>query len=192
MKERIKNHYHLPEQDVYDIRPLESMNDLLVPEQSLCIVHNPYWIKRRRIYNWDGDYSFARGVSNSGAKVEIEIYQSYLLDLGRYKCRLDKHLLSAFLFVSWRKHLGHTFRMFQQHELIAEFPDMESAMAAYMPDGFIPRLYYCPADTLKHLYFRSLKHRRAMFSLLRLLHQHVEQLSAKVCSEFKEQDALDP
>ncbi len=190
MKERIKNHYHLPEQDVYDIKPLESMNDLLVPEQSLCIVHNPYWIKRRRIYNWDGDYSFARGVSNSGAKVEIEIYQSYLLDLGRYKCRLDKHLLSAFLFVSWRKHLGHTFRMFQQHELIAEFPDLESAMAAYMPDGFTPQTLHHLKLDWKGLWFCILRYRNARLALLRLLYQRVEQMSAEVCSEFYEQDAL--
>ena len=191
----MKRPFNLPEQDVYDIRPLESINELLVPETSLCIVHNPCWDKTKGVlyngYDWLA-YSCAKGTSNSGIKEEIDVLQSHIHDLGRYKSRLDKHLLSAFLFVSWRKHLEHTFRMFQQHELIAEFPDLESAMAAYMPDGFIPRQYYCPADTLKHLYFRSLERRRAMFSLLRLLHRRVEQLSAKVCSEFKEQDALEP
>ena len=38
-----KNPFNLPDQDVYDIKPLEAMNGLLVPEESLCIVHNPCW-----------------------------------------------------------------------------------------------------------------------------------------------------
>ena len=191
MKERIKNHYHLPEQDVYDIKPLESMNDLLVPEHSLCIVHNPCGSKTRRIYDWHGDYSFVRGISNSGAKVELDIFPRCLPDLGRYKFKLDKHLLSAFLFVSWRKHLGHTFRMFQQHELIAEFPNLESAMAAYMPDGFTPQKHYRLKLDWKGLWFCILRYRNARLSLLRLLYRRVEQLSAEVCSEFYEQDALE-
>ena len=190
MKERIKNHYHLPEQDVYDIKPLVSMNNLLVPEHSLCIVHNPCGGKTRRIYDWHGDYSFVRGVSNSGAKEELDIYTSYLPDLGRYKCKLDKHLFSAFLFVSWRKNLGHTFRMFQQHKLIAEFPDLRSAMAAYMPEDFTPQKHYRLKLDWKGLWFCILRYRNVRLALLRLLYRRLVQLSAEVGSEFNVQDTL--
>ena len=176
-----KNPFNLPDQDVYDIKPLEAMNGLLVPEESLCIVHNPCCGKARGIlydwYDWD-DYSWVKGESNSGEIEEIDVFHRQISDLGRFKSRLDKQLLSAFLFVSWRKRWGHTFRMFQEHELIAEFPDLESAMAAYMPDGFIPQQYYRPAHCLKHLYFHSLTRRRTMLDLLRLLHRHMEQLSS--------------
>ena len=157
------------------------MNDLLVPEESLCIVHKPCCVKTRGIlydgYDWC-DYSWASGESNSGVKEEIDVFHRHLSDLGRFKSRLDKQLLSAYLFVSWRKRWGHTFRMFQEHELIAEFPDLESAMAAYMPDGFIPQQYYRSAYTLKQLCFRSMTRRRTILDLLRLLHHRVEQLSS--------------
>ena len=173
----MQNFYKLTDEDIYDIKPLESMNDLLVPETSLCIIHNPCW---EETLSWLHDYMnnfHARGVSNSGANERLEIYQGHIHDLGRYKCRLDEHLLSAFLFVSWRKRLGHTFRMFQQHELIAEFPDLESAMDAYIPDGFIPQKLYHLAHSPIELWRRSLRRRGIMLALIRLLNRCVEQLS---------------
>ena len=184
----MRNLFHLADGDIYDIKPLESMNDMLVPETSLCIVHKPCWGKEMcGMSGWN--IFHVRGISNSGTKTKLDIYQGNIHDLGRYKSRLDKVLLSAFLFVSWRKRWGHTFRLFQQHELIAEFPDLDSAMAAYMPDGFTPQKYYRFAHTVQQLHFCSLMRRRTMLSLLRLLYQRVEQLSVEVCSELKEQDA---
>lgn len=169
--------FDLPEQDVYDIKPLESMNDLLVPETSLCIFHNPCWSHDGAWACSPSQASRVSGLSNSGGKEILFIQRGLKNDLGRYKSRLDKHLLSAYLFVSWRKRWGHTFRMFQQHELIAEFPDFESAMAAYMPDGFTPQKYYRFAHTVQQLHFCSIMRRRIILAMLRLLHQRVEQLS---------------
>ena len=189
-RETMRGLYELTEKDIYDIKPLESMNDLLVPETSLCIVHNPCWGKE---VCWMYDYwnkFHIRGFSNSGAKARVEIYKGHIHDLGRYKGRLDEVLLSAYLFVSWRKHFGHTFRMFQKHELIAEFPDLDSAMDAYMPDGFTPKKLYRLAHTPSELWRRSLRRRDAMLYLLWLLQRRVAKLSDEVFSVHKEQAVI--
>ena len=181
-REIMQRLYELTEDDIYDIKPLESMNDLLIPETSLCIVKSPCWDET---ICWRHDYwtqFHVRGISNLGAEVRLEVYQGQIHDLERYKGRLDEHLLSAFLFVSWRKHLGHTFRMFQKHEIIAEFPNLESALAAYLPDGFTPQKLYRLAHTPSELWRRSLRRRDTMLYLLHLLYQRVEQLSREACS----------
>ena len=67
--------------------------------------------------------------------------------------------------------------MFQQHELIAEFPDLDSAMAAYLPDGFTPQKQYHLAHTPSELWRRSRRRRDNLLYLLDLLHWHMEQLS---------------
>ena len=181
--------FNLPEQDVFEIKPLESMNDLLVPETSLCIAHKPCWDETGGtiLCGWDWtDKSYVKGISSSGEKGELVVFRGRINDLGRYESRLDEHLLSAYLFVSWRKRLGYTFRMFQQHEMIAEFPDLEAAVAAYMPDGFTPHLYYRFSHTVQQLHFCSMMRRRTMLSLLRLFYQRVEQLSVREQSKNKE------
>ena len=177
----MRNLLNLTDEDVYDITPLESMIDLLSPETSLCIVHNPCWNERG--YSWIHDHwneFHIRGISNLGAEVRLEVYQGHIHDLGRYKSRLDKHLLSAFLFVSWRKRGGHTFKMVQQRELIAEFPDFDSAMAAYMPDGFTPCSVYRVAQSPSGLFRRYLRRRDLLFSLLFLLRQRQRHLADRL------------
>jgi hypothetical protein len=75
--------------------------------------------------------------------------------------------------------------MFQKHELIAEFPNLESAMDAYMPDGFTPQKLYRLAHTPSELWRRSLRRRDTMLYLLHLLYQRVDQLSRGACSQGK-------
>ncbi len=44
----------LTEEDIYDIKPLDSMNDLLVTKTSLCIVHKSCWGKEVCwMYGWN-------------------------------------------------------------------------------------------------------------------------------------------
>ena len=176
-RETMQRLYELTEDDIYDITPLESMGDLLNPATSLCIVHNPCWNERG--YSWMRDHwneFHIRGISNLGAEVRLEVYQGHIHDLGRYKSRLDKHLLSAFLFVSWQKRGGHTFKMVQQRELIAEFPDFDSAMVAYMPEGFTPRNINRVAHSASGLFRRYLRRRELLFTLLSLLRRRQRQL----------------
>ena len=58
-------------------------------------------------------------------------------DQGYYRNKLDKNLKSPFLFASW-KHGDHEFRLIQGQQTTACFSDIESALATYLPDGFIP------------------------------------------------------
>ena len=172
----MRNLLNLTDEDVYDITPLESMNDLLIPETSLCIVKSPCWDETICWMHDHWNEFHIRGISNLGAEVRLEVYQGHIHDLGRYKSRLDKHLLSAFLFVSWRKRGGHTFKMVQQREFIAEFPDFDSAMVAYMPEGFTPRNINRVAHSASGLFRRYLRRRELLFTLLSLLRRRQRQL----------------
>lgn len=175
----MRNLFNLPDEDIYEITPLESMDELLIPETSLCVIHIPCWDENDVWACSPSEASRVIGISKSGKKEMLYVQRGYNYDLGRFKSKLDKHLLSAYLFISWRKHLGHVFKMFHRHELIAEFPDFVSAIAAYMPDGFMPRYYYRFAHTIRELHYCSVMRRRALLDLLRLLHRRVEQLSLR-------------
>ncbi len=163
----MRNLFDLPDEEVFEITPLDSMDALLIPETSLCVFHKPIWDK-----NGAGNCSLSEasrviGISKFGEREMLYVQRGYNHDLGRHKSKLDKHLLSAYLFISWRKRWGHTFKMFQQHELIAEFPDFDSAIAAYMPDDFTRLHYYRFAHTIRELHYCSVMHRRAMLELLK-------------------------
>ena len=162
----MRNLFDLPDDEVYEITVLESMDDLLMPETSLCVFHKPIW-DEGGVGNCSlSEASRVIGISQSGEREMLYVQRGYDHDLGRHKSKLDKHLLSAYLFISWRKRCGHTFKMFQQHGLIAEFPDFDSGIAAYMPDGFTPRTYYRFAHTIRELHYRSVMHRRALNKLV--------------------------
>ncbi len=163
----MRNLFDLPDEEVFEITPLDSMDALLIPETSLCVFHKPIWDK-----NGAGNCSLSEasrviGISKFGEREMLYVQRGYNHDLGRHKSKLDKHLLSAYLFISWRKRWGHTFKMFQQHELIAEFPDFDSSIAAYMPDDFTPLHYYRFAHTIRELHYCSVMHRRALLELLK-------------------------
>ena len=138
----MRNLFDLPDENVFEITPLESMDDLLIPKTQLCVFYEPIWNENGAWYGFPSMVDRVIGISKSGEKEMLYVTRSIVGDLGWHKSQLDKRLLSAYLFISWRKRWGHTFKMFQQHELIAEFPDFDSAIAAYMPDGFTPRNYY--------------------------------------------------
>ena len=162
----MRNLFDLPDDEVYEITVLESMDDLLMPETSLCVFHKPIW-DEGGVGNCSlSEASRVIGISQSGEREMLYVQRGSDHDLGRHKSKLDKHLLSAYLFISWRKRCGHTFKMFQQHGLIAEFPDFDSGIAAYMPDGFTPRTYYRFAHTIRELHYRSVMHRRALNKLV--------------------------
>ena len=162
----MRNLFDLPDEEVFEITPLETMDDLLIPETSLCVIHTPGWDEGGAGNCSLSEASRVIGISKSGEREMLYLQRGYDYDLGRYKSKLDKNLLSAYLFISWRKRCGHTFKMFQQHELIEEFPDFDSAIAAYMPDGFTPRTYYRFAHTIRELHYRSVMRRRVLNKLV--------------------------
>ena len=176
----MRNYFHLPDADVYDIKSLKSMSDLLIPETSLCIVHIPQSGRTNGTAAENGPSTADRvlGISDSGKEEMLLIRRNAVTDQGRSKRELDDTHLT-FLFIPWHRRRGHLFRMFRRHELLAEFPDFDAAMKAYMPDGFTPVQYYRFAHSIRGLYCCSAFRHDAIRDLLRVLHRHAAKLSLK-------------
>ena len=133
--------------ELYDIHEVRLIADFLLPGHSLCIIHNPGW----REFKEREDVDAAR-IGGTGGRVRLITVQGHnhhgepdelLLgicgpdDQGYYRNKLDKNLKSPFLFAAWKRG-AHGFRLIQGQQTTACFPDIEAALAAYLPDGFIP------------------------------------------------------
>ena len=124
---------------IYDIRAVNSLAEFLLPEHSLCIIHNPEWREFRERERIDGRVRLVtvRGHNRQGEPDELLLGICGPEDHGYYRHKLDQNLKSSFLFASW-KHGDHEFRLIQGQQTTACFSDIESALATYLPDGFIP------------------------------------------------------
>ena len=124
---------------IYDIRAVNSLAEFLLPGHSLCIINNPEWREFRERERIDGRVQLitVRGHNNHDEPDELLLGICGPDDQGYYRNKLDKNLKSPFLFASW-KHGDHEFRLIQGQQTTACFSDIESALAAYLPDGFIP------------------------------------------------------
>lgn len=152
----------LAEEDIYAIEPVESLRDFLKPHSSLCIVKAPY----------DGSITELpriMGKNRNGDPVRVYLGNSSEDNQGYIKCRLDKSLLSPYLFISWKQRGFHTFRLFERRKMIAEFPDFESALAAYFPKGFIPERCYRRKHTVFQLWCMTLRRRKLFENLVSTL-----------------------
>ena len=132
---------------IYDIRAVNSLAEFLLPGQSLCIIHNPKWREFK-----EREYVDAVRVGGTGGRVRLITVQGHnrqglpdkvLLgicgpeDQGYYRHKLDQNLKSPFLFAAWKRG-AHGFRLIQERQTAARCPNIEAALAAYLPDGFIP------------------------------------------------------
>ena len=145
----------LAEEDIYAIEPVKSLREFLTLHESLCIVKAPYEgsiVEMTRIV----------GKDRNGNPVKIYLGNASENDQGYIKCRLDKYLMSPYLYIAWKQRGCHTFRLFERRKMIAEFPDFDSALTAYFPDGFIPEKSYRRAHTVFQLWCKVL-HRRKLF-----------------------------
>ena len=159
----------LAEGDIYAIEPVESLREFLKPHSSLCIVKAPY----------DGtitELPRIMGKDRNGDPVKIYLGNASENDQGYIKCRLDKSLLSPYLYISWKQRGVHTFRLFQRRETVAEFPDFESALAAYFPEGFIPEKSYRRNHSVFELMCRSFCRRQELKKIVTLLARRCEQM----------------
>lgn len=135
---------------IYDIREVNSLAEFLLLGHSLCIIHNPKWREFQ-----EREYVDAARVGGTGGRVRLITVQGHnrqglpdkvLLgicgpdDQGYYRQKLDQNLKSPFLFATW-KHEAYGFRLIQEQYLTAFFPTFDEALAAYLPDGFIPGCY---------------------------------------------------
>ena len=127
---------------IYDIREMNSLAEFLLPEHSLCIIHNPEWREFRERERIDGRVRLitGRGHNRQGEPDEVLLGIGGPEDQGYYRQKLDKNLKSSFLFATWKRG-AHEFRLIQERQTTARFSDFEAVLAAYLPDGFIPRCY---------------------------------------------------
>lgn len=125
----------LAPRDIYAIEKVTSLESFLIPEQSLCIVHQPkYQIP---------EMPRVEGKNAAGEADRIYLCNCGLPDLGYMKNKLDLALKeSPFLFISWKKAGHRTYRIFQNRKVIGEYPDLASALDAYLPEGFTPEKSY--------------------------------------------------
>ena len=120
-------------------KPVSSLAEFLHPRRSLCIVKAPYDGKIPEILR-------VEGADRNGNPVMLYAGESPENDQGYVKCQLDKYLHSPFLFISWKKRGCHIFRLIENGGVKAEFPALEPALAAYLPDGFTPEKYCLSAN----------------------------------------------
>ena len=152
----------LAEADIYEITPVASLHEFLIPQKSLCIVKTPYEgsiVEMPRITGKDGN----------GNPVKFYIGIASTNDQGYFKGQLDKMLFSPYLFVSWKQCGHHTFKLFECRKLVAEFPDFESALAAYFPDGFTPEKLYRRKHTVFQLMCMKKKKKKSFKDIVTII-----------------------
>ena len=124
---------------IYDIRAVKSLAEFLLSGHSLCIINNPEWREFRERERIDGRVRLitVRGHNNHDEPDELLLGICGPEDQGYYRHKLDQNLKSPFLFAAWKRG-AHGFRLIQERQTTACFPDFEAALATYLPDGFIP------------------------------------------------------
>ena len=122
-----------------DIREVKSLAEFLLPGHSLCIIHSPEWREFRERKHIDGRVRLVtvRGHNRQGEPDELLLGICGPEDQGYYRHKLDQNLESPFLFATWKRGT-HEFRLIQEQQPTACFPSLDEALAAYLPDGFIP------------------------------------------------------
>lgn len=157
----------LAERDIYEITPVSSLNEFLKPHHSLCIVKAPYEgtiVEMTRLMGHD----------RHGEPMRVYADSCSERDQGYLKGRLDRHLLSSFLFISWRAKGFHTFRLVEQRKTLAEFPDFASALEAYFPAGFIPEKCYKRKCTVFALMCQAMRRRTYLREIDTILRKWLE------------------
>jgi len=129
----------------YDIREVKSLAKFLLPGHSLCIIRDPEWrefrerenVKTSKTVTAGGCVQLFRGHNLHDEPDELLLGICGPEDQGYYRHKLDQNLKSPFLFAAWKSG-AHGFRLIQERQTTACFPDFEAAIATYLPDGFIP------------------------------------------------------
>ena len=151
----------LAETDIYEIKEVSSLAEFLKEHSSLCIVKAPFEGTRPEMLRVEGRNRFGEPMC-----IYLECCFKYL---GYIKGKLDQTLLSPYLFISWKQKGFHTFKLVKERQTLAEFPDFQSALDAYFPDGFIPEKSYRRNRTVFELWCRSIRRRALLTELVSIL-----------------------
>ncbi|MBE6375703.1 MAG: hypothetical protein E7050_04465 [Lentisphaerae bacterium] len=158
----------LAERDIYEIKEVSSLAEFLKPENSLCIVKTPFEGTRPEMIRIDGK-------DKNGEPMRIYL-DNCSRNLGYLKSKLDRTLYSPFLFISWKQKGFHTFKLVKERQTLAEFPDFQSALEVYFPDGFIPEHSYRRNRTVFELWCRSIKRHNLFVDLLTVLDRKIAKM----------------
>ena len=158
----------LAERDIYEIKEVSSLAEFLKPENSLCIVKAPFEGTRPEMIRIDGK-------DKNGEPMRIYL-DNCSRDLGYLKSKLDRTLYSPFLFISWKQKGFHTFKLVKERKTLAEFPDFQSALEVYFPDGFIPEHSYRRNRTVFELWCRSIRRRNLLVDLVTVLDRNIAKM----------------
>lgn len=163
----------LAEEDIYNIRQVSSLSEFLKPRASLCIVKTPC----------DGsivEMTRIMGKKRCGEQMRVYAEHCSEKDQGWLKCKLDRTLRSPFLFISWKQKGYHVFKMVKERRTIAEFPDFQSALNAYFPEGFVPEKSYRRAHTVFELMCKVMRRRALLLDLDTILRGYMKKRRDKV------------
>ena len=158
----------LAERDIYEIKEVSSLAEFLKPENSLCIVKAPFEGTRPEMTRIEGK-------DKNGEPMRIYL-DNCSRDLGYLKSKLDRTLYSPFLFISWKQKGFHTFKLVKERQTLAEFPDFQSALEVYFPDGFIPEHSYRRNRTVFELWCRSIRRRNLLVDLVTVLGRNIAKM----------------
>ena len=158
----------LAERDIYEIKEVSSLAEFLKPENSLCIVKAPFEGTRPEMIRIDGK-------DKNGEPMRIYL-DNCSRDLGYLKSKLDRTLYSPFLFISWKQKGFHTFKLVKERQTLAEFPDFQSALEVYFPDGFIPEHSYRRNRTVFELWCGSIRRRNLLVDLVTVLDRNIAKM----------------
>ena len=158
----------LAEADIYEIKEVSSLEEFLKEHSSLCIVKAPFDGTRPEMIRIEGKNRFGEPV-----RIYLECCSK---DLGYIKNKLDKTLYSPFLFISWKQKGFHTFKLVKERQTLAEFPDFQSALDTYFPDGFIPENSFRRNRTVFELWCRSIRRRNLFVDLVTVLDRNIAKM----------------
>ena len=158
----------LTEADIYEIKEVSSLEEFLKEHSSLCIVKAPFEGTRPEMTRIEGKNRLGEPV-----RIYLECCSK---DLGYIKSKLDRTLYSPFLFISWKQKGFHTFKLVKERQTLAEFPDFQSALDAYFPDGFIPEKSYRRNRTVFELWCRSIRRRNLFKDLVTVLDRNIAKM----------------
>lgn len=157
----------LAEKDIYSIEKIDSLAELLTPNYSLCLVHNPR-------YRSDVGVEMTRitGFDRNGNADKIWVGTCGMREQGYLRCKLDKVLTSPFLFATWKKSGRHEIRLVQEHQILARFETFDEALDAYFPNGFIPEYSYKRRRSIINLILLAQQRNRELERLATILTKH--------------------
>ena len=153
----VSSHQLVPA-DIYDIRQVSSLAEFLKSGSSLCIVKDPF-------EGFIVEMTRVEGKKRNGEPMKVYLGSCSERDQGYLKSKLDRTLHSAYLFMAWKQKGHHTFKLVKEGMVLAEFPDFQTALDAYLDEGFAPEKSFCRAHSCFSLMCKSLR-RLALFSQL--------------------------